>query len=618
MSGLFGIIDPAGDVSGFLSQVVEKLSLRSWYQANTWSAPEARLGLGRLGIGIFNAEPQPITSPDGDITLFMAGELYETDALYKRLVASGQTPRSRIAAEMALSAYQSFGPSFAKFLQGPFFIALYDRTRNTLLLTNDRYGLYPHFYAQQDGKLAFAPKVRGVLCAPFVQRNLNLVSVAEYMRFQQLLGEKTFHQDVKLFPYGSFARFELAQGQWTIERYWDWDSISENTQITFPEAVEEGSRILRQAVERLVGDDLRPGVFLSGGLDSRTIIGLMPPRTPAPISATFGAQGSRDVYYAEQIARTVGSRHLWFDLPNGHWVLENADLHLKLTEGFHSWIHMHGISMLPALREKMDYNLTGWDGGTVMGHSDHVNPTYTQPVDAITPLLESFRNFNQSYTWPGQLEGEEQLLYTPEYRQKFQGLAFESFRKEYQRFMKFPPRISAETFYVTNHCWRSTQNMVTTARSHMEVRFPFFDYDLIDFIYSLRPEIRGHQLLYRHIITRDLPRLSRIPYDKQEFLPSVNPLLHKTQALSVRLRRRLGLFPQRPTLYADYEHYLRHDLREWAEGILFDPRTEARGIFNKSFLRSLMDRHVSGRELWTIGKLAPIITFEMVMREYFD
>jgi len=80
----------------------------------------------------------------------------------------------------------------------------------------------------------------------------------------------------------------------------------------------------------------------------------------------------------------------------------------------------------------------------------------------------------------------------------------------------------------------------------------------------------------------------------------------------------MGLYSQRATLYADYEEYLRRDLRAWAENILFDPRTEQRGIFNMAFVRSLIARHMSGREQWTIGKIAPLITFEMMMRKYFD
>jgi len=78
------------------------------------------------------------------------------------------------------------------------------------------------------------------------------------------------------------------------------------------------------------------------------------------------------------------------------------------------------------------------------------------------------------------------------------------------------------------------------------------------------------------------------------------------------------LFSRRATLYADYENYLRNELRSWAEGILFDNRTLERGIFNPEFLRSIWDRHLSGRELHTIGKIAPIMTYEMMLRRFYD
>lgn len=78
------------------------------------------------------------------------------------------------------------------------------------------------------------------------------------------------------------------------------------------------------------------------------------------------------------------------------------------------------------------------------------------------------------------------------------------------------------------------------------------------------------------------------------------------------------IFPEHHTLYADYENYLRGELCDWADGILFDRRTAEHGIFNPSFLRTLMDRHLSGLEEWTIGKIAPIMTYEMVLRRFYD
>jgi asparagine synthase (glutamine-hydrolysing) len=207
----------------------------------------------------------------------------------------------------------------------------------------------------------------------------------------------------------------------------------------------------------------------------------------------------------------------------------------------------------------------------------------------------------------------------PVVAQQIRGRAFESMVNAYERYWTdFPRYYAAEYFYLVNHCLRMTQQMVNIGRSHMEYRFPFWDYQLIDFMYSLRPEIRANSLLYRTIITRWTPRLARIPYDKQEFLPSVEEPLHTLHAWSVRARRRLKLLPQRPWLYADYENYLRRDLRVWAEEILFDRRIEERGIFNPVYVRSLFERHLAGYEPWLLGKIAPLITFELVMRSLFD
>jgi asparagine synthase (glutamine-hydrolysing) len=210
-------------------------------------------------------------------------------------------------------------------------------------------------------------------------------------------------------------------------------------------------------------------------------------------------------------------------------------------------------------------------------------------------------------------------LYTPAFAAQTSGQAYDSFVSAFDRFWTdFRRPYAAEFFYLVNHCLRMTQQMVTTGRSHMEFRFPFWDYQLIDFLYSLRPEVRADKLLYRHVITRCTPRLARIPYDKKEFLPSVEQPRHMLQAFSVRTRRRLNLWPQRPWLYADYENYLRRDLRAWAEDILFDRRIEERGIFNPAYVRSLFERHLAGVEPLLLGKIAPIITFELMMRQLFD
>ena len=157
----------------------------------------------------------------------------------------------------------------------------------------------------------------------------------------------------------------------------------------------------------------------------------------------------------------------------------------------------------------------------------------------------------------------------------------------------------------------------------MEVRFPFFDYELFDFLYSLPAQLRTNRKLYRHMIQHELPALAYIPYDHDEYLPTTQPLVHGVHAEAVRLKRRINrhikkIFPDLHPLYADYNDYLRGGLQEWAEGILYDRRTLERGLFKPSFLHSLMQRATSNQGEWMIGKVALLITYEMLLRRYYD
>ncbi len=618
MAGIFALVNTQTpvDVQRFLDSVGKKLSHKPWNETETWVHPDLPLGIGRIYLEIFNRAHQPVVSSDGNCMVWLSGEFYKTQVLSGALkLPSGASERSD--PELALLAYQEFGLEFPRQLNGAFFIVIYDITRQKLILANDRYGLYPHYYHVSANQLVFSPEVKGILCADGIERKPDLTAASEYFRFQQLFGEKTFHEGISLFPYGSIAQYNVMSGEWSVRRYWDWDKIAYRPEVTFDEAVEEAGHLLQEAVRRLA-TGVRPGVFLSGGLDSRTILGLISPGASAPVTATFGRANCRDVIYARAIAKASGSRHYWFDLPNGDFVRDNVALHFQLTEGFHSWIHMHGISMLNDLRPMMDCNLSGWDGGTVMGHRDHINPIYNNPVDQWSVALHIYQQFNQAYAWPGLTDAEEHLLFTPEFGKKAGGRAFESLLTEFARFWEFRKEYAAEYFYVVNHCGRSTHHMITTQRSTLEARFPFWDYDLIDFIYSLKPMLRRDQLLFRTIITQRTPRLALIPYDKQEYLPTVAPLAHNLQKIGMKALKTLKLYPERPQLYADYEDYLRNDLREWAEELLFSPRTVQRGMFDPNFVRSLLNRHLAKNENWILGKIAPLMTYEMVMREFFD
>ena len=128
--------------------------------------------------------------------------------------------------------------------------------------------------------------------------------------------------------------------------------------------------------------------------------------------------------------------------------------------------------------------------------------------------------------------------------------------------------------------------MIVFQRSAFEVRCPFFDYALTDFLYSLPEPLRSSAALHREVITQRMPSLALVPYDKDDSLPHTNPLIGVGNAALQKAKRGVNkfiapVFPKQPRLYADYENYLRTDLRAWAENILFDARTTSRGLFDQ-------------------------------------
>ena len=627
MSGVFGYISRFG--KPLVSEIAEQMGERMCHLPYTIAqsaavAPTA--ALGHVGIGIFNRALQPISSSDGQIRLCLVGEFYHQQALRAELAAAGRLAPDADDAQLALAVYLRDGAAGLTRLDGAFVAAVWDGRAGELLLVNDRYGLYPHYYAALPDGLAFAPEIKALLVAPQFNRRLDHAALAQFVRFQQLLGDRTWFEDVKLLPPASVLRFHAADARLSLDRYWEWHHVPDQHAIAFPEAVAEASRLFQRSVDARVAPPHRAGVFLSGGLDARIILGFV--RQPRGMTTlTFGVPGCRDVIYSAELARRSGTSHHWFPLNGAQWVLQYVDLHLALTEGAHSWMHLHGISTLADARALMDVNLSGWDGEVVLGGLGfpdhyHEDPYYRYAARDGVLMERLYDSMCRTVTWPGLTDDEARPLFGGRYAD-LNTRAYESLAAEVARTERYPAERRAEFFYLEHVNRRQYQNQLVVARSAIEVRCPYFDYDFVDFMLSLPPSIRVTPAFRRAVLTGRAPHLATVPYERDDRLPHSSALMRNTHAsiqwVKRQVNRRIApIFPERPRLYADYEQYLRSDLRSWAEGILFDQRTLDRGLFEPSAVRSLWERHVSGKELWTIGKIAPLMTLELVLRMLYD
>jgi len=622
MSGVFGILDSRRhERSGaLLAQMGSSMAHRDWYVVETHTDPAPGVHLGRIGIGIFNPEQQPLRSRDGNILVFFTGEPYKSEALRRGVTAEASDPTCRCDADLVLGLYQKEREKFIHSLEGAFQLVIWDDTRQQAIIANDRFGLYPLYYAHYAGRLLFAPEVKGILCDSDFRRDLDPSAFVEYIRFQHLLGDKTFHRGILLLPNASILRYSPRTDQVELKSYWDFSRIPAlPNNLCLNEAAEEAGRLLAASVrERSQGEKQRLGIYLTGGLDSRVILGFSCGGARKLTSITFGAGDSRDAVYARRLAALGGTEHHFFEYKDGNWVKEFVDFHLTLTEGFHSWIHAHGVSVLPEVRGLIDVNLTGY-GGSEINWED---PQLYHARDDSTFCTRLFALLLTATTWPCLTETEAGALFSPAIEGRTRGIAFTSLADECSR-LGYLPYERRALYLSFNTDRRFYQYHTVFSRSHVEQRFPFFDYQYYDFLQGIPPEMRFGRRLRRALVTKMMPRLAKVPYDKDDLPVTSNDLALASARVMQKLRSRFNrhvaeIFPRYKTLHSDYESWLRQELRDWGHEIFLGDRILQRKTYDPASLESLWARLQSAIESNIIGKIAPIMTYEMLLRRFYD
>lgn len=617
MAGVFGVV--ATENADLIQRMADAMSLLEWTRSQSWTDSKAGVGLGQLNIGLFATDAQPLKSDDGNVSVVFFGELYYTETLRHQLRTEGHKLRSKSDTELILRLYQAWGDRFIKEIEGVFVLAIWDQHSRRLLVANDRFGLIPTYYAHYKGKLLFAPRVKAILVDPDFEKKLNLVGMAQFLRFQRLLGDITFFEGIHLLPYATLLEFDQRTGSLRLDHHWDFDRIqSWPKDASFDEAVVETGRLLHRAVEERVQGDYQIGVYLSGGLDSRVLLAFASQIKPPVPSLTYGVPDCRDAYYAERIARRVRSPHHFIPVPDGSWIPKEIPTHLEITEGFLTWTHSHAALTLRPARSIMDVNLTGIFGDLLLGGRaiDH-SIKALNAVDDLDFACRMYHHLTSNHSWPGLIEGEAKMLFARDFYPRIRDLALHSLMDALAAMGISPKSRRIDSFFTIHQITRMSNMNAVFQRAFFEARYPFFDYALVDLVLSLPTDYRLGDRLYLAVINREVREVTWIPRDTDERLLTDRRLIRESHSILQRLRRRLTR-KRRFSLHEDPENWLRNDLREWTEALLFDRCSLNRGFYNTAFLRTLFERHMSGDELHTVGKLAPIMTYEMMLRAFYD
>ncbi len=251
---------------------------------------------------------QPMRSPDGRYALSYNGEIYNFLQLQQELIQCGRTFVSSSDTEVVLQALQEWGVSALERFNGMFALALWDTHEQTLLIARDRFGIKPLFYVQSDQGFAFASEVHALVSAGVVDAKLNLNGLHEYLFFGNSLGEQTLFQGCRKLPAGSYLTLNMAKSpSISVKEYWNVDRVIP-TEPTESEAIERIQHLLHESVKRHLISDVPVGLFLSGGLDSSTLCAYASRLTVNPL-ATYSVDFEGMTAHSElELAREVSQR----------------------------------------------------------------------------------------------------------------------------------------------------------------------------------------------------------------------------------------------------------------------------------------------------------------------
>lgn len=254
---------------------------------------EGPVGLGHRRLAIIDLSPsasQPMESRDGRYVLSYNGEIYNFRQLRDMMIQEGVPFRTNSDTEVVLNALVHWGHEALKMFNGMFALALWDRSRECMMLARDRVGIKPLYVQVLPDRVAFASEQKAITALGGPQVRLDLKALREYMTFQNIFTDRTFIEGVALLPPGHFATVSVGDGGPQLQRtqYWDFAFREPKGDVDPREYAEELDRLLQQAVDRTLISDVEVGAYLSGGMDSGSISALASRRIPGIKTFTGG------------------------------------------------------------------------------------------------------------------------------------------------------------------------------------------------------------------------------------------------------------------------------------------------------------------------------------------
>ncbi|XOF35154.1 MAG: asparagine synthase (glutamine-hydrolyzing) [Candidatus Electrothrix sp. YB6] len=603
MCGICGKIGRTDIALPELRQMADQIRHRGPDDEGFYIHGQVGLGHRRLSIIDLSTGHQPIANEDESIWIVFNGEIYNFPALKKELEAQGHRFKTATDTEVILHLYEEIGEHCVQRLNGMFAFAIWDEKKESLLLARDRIGQKPLFYSEQNNEFVFASEVKSILAAENIQREVNFEAVHHYLSLRFIPPPHTMFKGIKKLPPGHTLVY--SDGTCRISRYWDltYRSKLQGSEENLLTGLEQE---LTRAVDSHLISDVPVGAFLSGGMDTSTVVALMAgiQKEPFPTFAVgVKEQDFNELPFARIVAdkfstvhtEEVVSANLIELLPKIVWHLDEPSDSIAAC--------MYQSAKLAGQHVKV---VMGGDGGDELfaGFDRYMGVGYInlytmlpaflrhrilRPLFKALPDSFTYKSLVQKLRWMDQLsdftEGEryaeataffrfshaqKQELFAADIWQELQDIdsnqvIVEQYNKpnaedpiDRMLYADFMTRLSEHTLMLTDR-----MNMAFS----LEARSPFLDHELVEYLakFPSNLKIKGRQLKY---ILRKFA---------EKLLPP-----------EITGRKKQGfMFP--------VAYWFRNELYEFVRTTLENSFFVREGVFDRDYIIQLVEEHRNNR-----------------------
>lgn len=565
----------------------------------------ASIALGWLGRSGQNVSRGVGTHEESAIVF--DGELYS--------IPAASRPVDRDAApSILLEGYLREGDSYLANVEGRFAAAIWDDRRQQCVLITDKFGTKPLYIAPCHGGVAFASEIKSLLALPGVSSDLNARGLAQFFTFGHLWNNDTLFKEIRSLDAATCVVYKPGDSAAPKSTCY-WRPKAGSRRSTAESLAALDAQLKAAVVDRTDASD-HLGVSLSGGLDARTLLGLIDGAVAHPKCVSLGMEGSLDQRSAQKLAKLAGSEYHTFVLGQGF--LADFERHLQrmvdLTDG-------HYLSQCIVMPTLPLYEQLGVQS-LVRGHAGelvHMHKAYNFSVDGSL-LAARDKQALRHWLFPRLQSHLTEGVPEPILRGMSHGdltdLADESLRTALLRTNEWDhPIDSVSQLFLDQRTRRETAMSLVKFNSVVDLQLPYLDGRFIEAVFASPPELRVGESIQTYILRSRRPEFLA-PANSNTGAPVGAGAIRRTFCYyRMKVLAKLGVQGYQP--YERLGLWLRRELRPVVEGLLLSPACLDRGLLEPDAVRNVVSRHVNGEKNHTFLLMAMMI-LEVGFRRLVD